>query len=194
MALDLEKMHTSRAKTERIPEGTYPARVSAIIDLGIQDQTDWKTGEPTEPKARVLITWELPTETIEVEHNDGEVEMLPRLISKEYTLSSYEASNLMKLVSVLKPGLKSLVELLDIPCMLNVGSTINGNAKVVSVVPSPKGMEVDALSKPATHFDFDAPNEELFLTLPTWVRIKIKEANNYSGFADEWGAQEDEAA
>lgn len=196
MALDLEKMHTARAKAERIPEGTYPARVAAIIDLGIQDQTDWKTGEPTDPKARVLITWELPTETIEVEHNDGTVEMLPRLISKEYTLSNYEASNLMKLVGVLKPKLKTLVELLDIPCLLNVGSTVNGNAKVVSVVPAPRGMEIDQLSKPATHFDFDDPSEELFLTLPTWVRIKIKEANNYEGFADGWGADtdEDEAA
>jgi hypothetical protein len=193
MALSLEKMHTARAKVDRIPEATYPARISAIIDLGIQDQTDWKTGEATEPKARVLITWELPTETMEIEHNDGTVEVLPRLISKEYTLSNYEASNLMKLVAVLKPGLKSLVELLDMACMVSVGSTINGNAKVVSVMAAPKGMEVDELNKPASHFDFDAPSEEIYLTLPSWVRTKLKEANNYEGFADEWGAQEEAA-
>ena len=194
MALELEKMHTARAKQERIPEGTYMARVTSIVDLGIQEQTDWKTGEPTDPKARVLVTWELPTETITVEHNDGTEEELPRLISKEYTLSNYDQSNLMKLIAVLKPGLKTLTELLNIECMVNVGSTVNGNAKIVSVVTSPKGMPVPELAKEASYFDFDDPSEDLYLNLPSWVRMKIKSAENYTGFADEWGNPEEGAA
>ncbi len=190
MALNLEKMHTARAKQERIPEGTYMSRITSVIDLGIQEQTDWKTGEVTDPKPRVLITWELPTETIVVEHADGTSEDLPRLISKEYTLSNYEQSNLMKLVAVLKPGLRELVELLDIECMVNVGSTVNGNAKIVSVVTSPKGMSVPALSKDPSCFDFDDPAEDLYQLLPSWVRIKIQSAENYTGFADDWDEKE----
>lgn len=188
MALNLEKMHTVRAKAERIPDGTYMARVAAVIDLGIQEQTDWQTGESTDPKPRALLTWELPTETIAVEHNDGEVENVPRLISKEYTLSSYEQSNLMKLVKILHPKLKVLTELLDISCMVSVGSTANGNAKVTSVIAAPNGMPVPELTKAASHFDFDNPSEDMFLTLPDWVRVKIRSAENYSGFADKWGA------
>jgi hypothetical protein len=194
MALDLEKMHTAQAKQERIPEGTFMARISSIVDLGVQPQTDWKTGEPTDPKPRVLATWELPTETITVVHNDGTEEELPRLISKEYTLSNYDKSNLMKLLAVLKPTCKSLTELLDIECMVNVGSTVNGNAKIVNVVTPPKGMPVPELTKPAAYFDFDQPTEDLFLTQPQWVRTKIKDAENYTGFADLWGQNEEAAA
>lgn len=193
MALNLEKMHVARAKEERIPEGTYMGRFSAVIDLGIQPQTDWQTGEPTDPKARVLITWTLPTETIEREHDDGTVEKLPRLISKEYTLSNYDQSNLMKLVKVMAPGLKDLTELLGQACMVSIGSTVNGNAKVTSVVKAPAGMPIDELESQPQHFDFDNPDQELFLLLPQWVRNKIKEANNYTGFADEW-VREEEAA
>ncbi len=191
MALQLEKMHTSRAKAERVPDGTYMARIASIIDLGIQEQTDWKTQEPTDPKPRVLVTWELPTETIEVEHNDGEIENMPRLISKEYTLSNYDRSNLMKLISVLKPSLKVLTELLDETCMVNVGSTINGNAKITSVISAPNGMPIDPLSKPPVNFDFDTPAEDMYVLQPAWVRMKIKSAENYNGFADNWGAQEE---
>lgn len=189
MSLDLEKMH-NRAKFPRVDEGTYPARVCTVCDLGVQEQTDWKTGEVIDPKPRVLITWELPTELIESEQSDGSIEEVPRLISKEYTLSNFERSNLMQLIKAIKPGLGTLTELLDTPCMVNVGSTVNGNAKVTSVMPSPKGMPVPELTKPAAHFDFDNPDEALFLEMPRWVRVKIKGAENYSGFADEWGVED----
>ena len=189
MTLNIEKLQTNYSKQERIPEGTFMARISSIIDLGIQDQTDWQTGEPTDPKARVLVTWELPTETIEVEHNDGTKEDLPRLISKEYTLSNYDQSNLMKLIGILKPKLVELTELLDMTCMVSIGSTSNGNAKITAVVQPPSGMPIADLSKPASFFDFDAPEEELFMSLPNWVRTKVRDANNYTGFADTWVAE-----
>ena len=193
MALDLQKMHTARANIERIPEGTYMSRFSAVIDLGVQPQTDWKTGEATDSKPRVLLTWELPTETIEINHEDGSVEHLPRLISKEYTSSNYDQSNLMKLIKVMKAGLGNLSELLDVECMVSVGSTVTGNAKVVNCVPVPSGMEVDELSKPAVSFDFDSPDQDVFLSLPNWIRNKILDAENYTGFADDWGVDEEAA-
>lgn len=193
MALELEKMH-NRAKVERVEDGTYPARICSIIDLGIQEQTDWKTNEPTEPKPRILVTFELPGELIETEQSDGTVDQMPRLISKEYTQSNFERSNLMKLVSALKPGLKTLTELIDIPCLVTIGSTVNGNAKVMTVVTAPKGMPVPELNKDPMFFDFEAPEEEKFLDMAPWIRIKVKSAINYNGFADEWGNDETEAA
>jgi len=192
MALELEKMH-NRAKVERVEDGTYPARVCTIVDLGIQEQTDWKTQEPTEPKPRLLMTFEMPGELIEVEQGDGTVDQMPRLISKEYTQSNFERSNLMKLVTALKPKLKTLTELLDEPCLITVGSTVNANAKVTSVVKAPKGMPVPELNKAASYFDFEAPDEEQFLDLAPWIRIKIKSAVNYNGFADDWGNDEVDA-
>lgn len=186
MALNLEAMHTQRAKAARIEDGTYPARFSAIIDLGIQAQTDWQTGEATDPKPRVLITWTLPTETMEREHEDGTVEVIQRMISKEYTLSNHEKSNIVALVKSMGTPMSDLTALLNLPCMVEVGSTMNNNAKVVNCVKTPKTMPVDELTNPPTYFDFDNPDKDLFLSLPAWAQDKIKDAENYSGFADGW--------
>jgi len=186
MTLHLNGMGTPKTKSPRIEEGTYMARIVAIIDLGLQAQTDWQTGEPSESKKRVLITWELPTERISITDEDGEVEDLPRWISKEYTLSNYEQSNLMKLLSGLAPDIKDLQELLDRQCMISVGSTSGGNAKVTGVVKPPMGMDVPPLENDSSYFDFDSPDEDLFKSQIGWIRQKVMDAENYTGFADQW--------
>lgn len=69
---------TGGKKTDfgRVEDGTHMARVVQIIDLGMQQQTDWKTGEARtwddgKPmiKPEVFITFEFPTERIDI---DGE--------------------------------------------------------------------------------------------------------------------------
>lgn len=189
MSLNLESMQSSRKKAPRIEEGTYMARISSIIDLGIQPMTDYKTGDPTESKARALVTWTLPTETVEVERDNGEVETMARVISKEYTLSNDDRSNLMKLITALNPSIKVLSDLLNIESMVSIGSTVNGNAKVTNVVKAPAGMPIEALAREPVFFDFDAPNREAFDAQPNWIKDKILDAENYSGFADEWVAE-----
>lgn len=186
MALNLEKMHTAAATQDRIPEGTYMSRVSALIDCGIQPQTDWKTGAEAPSKARILLTWELPTETMTIKHNDGEEEEVTRYMSKEYTSSNNEKANIVKLASAMINGSPNLVQLLDIESMVSVGSTSTGNAKIVSCVKAPKGMPVPPLTKPAVAFDFDEPEEEIFKGLAPWIQSKIMGAENYNGFADSW--------
>ena len=189
MTLELNKMTSGKAKAPRIEEGTYMARIVSIIDLGIQPQTDWQTGDATDPKPRALFTWELPTETIKIADEDGNVENKPRWMSKEYTLSNYEMSNLYKLLVALgKKDIVTLDELLNIECMVTIGSTVNGNAKIVAVVPAPKGMPVPELATEAKFFDFDSPSEELYDLQPDWIKEKIQDAVNYEGFADEWSS------
>lgn len=191
MSLEIAHMNAARPKAERIPEGTYPARLISIVDLGIQPQTDWQTGEATDPKARVLFTWELPTETLEITDDDGNVSFKARRISKEYTLSNFDQSNLMKLIKALSAGekLTSLTQMLGYACMVNIGSTVNGNAKVTTVMKAPDSMPVDDPSEEPMHFDFDNPDENLFLQQANWIKEKIKEAENYTGFADDWGVE-----
>lgn len=194
MTLELNKMTSGKTKAPRIEEGTYMARIASIIDLGIQPQTDWQSGEATDPKPRALFTWELPTETIEITNEDGEIEDKPRWMSKEYTLSNYEMSNLYKLLVALgKKSTVRLEELLNTECMVTIGSTINGNAKIVAVVPSPKGMPIPELANDSRFFDFDNPDCDLYETQPEWIREKIKDAVNYDGFAEEWAIADDSA-
>jgi len=194
MTLVLKNVKTGGAKKDlgRIPDGTYPARIAQVVDFGIQPQTDYQTGAPTESKPRLMITFEVPSERIKFEDKEGNEVDRPRWIGKEYTISTFEKSNLMKLVQTLKPDAASFDQLLDLPCLLSVGSTKTGNAKVTNVMQVMAGVEVPELENPATYFDFDVPDQELYMSLPRWQREKIKEAENYSGFADTWLEETDE--
>ena len=180
-------MKAGSSQQERIPEGTYMGRVVSVVDLGMQVKTNWKTGEEEGFKPELLITWELPSERITVTDEDGNETDKARWISKTYTASNNEKSNLYKLVNMLKPGAADVTDLINIPCMVSVGSTVTGNAKITSVIKAPSGMEVPPLETDESFFDFDAPQEELFLKQPAWVQDKIMGAENYSGFADAWG-------
>lgn len=191
MSLEIDHMNAARPKAERIAEGTYPATLISVVDLGIQPQTDWQTGEATDPKPRLLCTWELPTEVQEFTEDDGEVIEKPRLISKEYTLSNFDQSNLMKLIKAISGGKKvsNVSELLGTACMVNIGSTVTGNAKITSVMLAPKGLEVGAPFHQPISFDFDAPDQDLFEGQIGWIQNKIRGAINYTGWADKWGVE-----
>lgn len=168
----------------RLEDGNHLARIVSVIDLGLQAQTDWQTKEATDPKKIVMITFETPTELITYKDKEGNEVTKPRWISKDYNLSMHEMAALRKLVDAIKPDIKSLDELLNVPCMINIGSTVTGNAKIVGVSKPMKGMEIGELYGDAFHFDFSHPNMELFNGLLKWQQNKIKDALDYDGFAD----------
>ena len=186
MTLQIKEMGTPRTKAPRIPEGTYMGRIQSIVDLGLQPQTDYQTGEPIASKNKVLFTWELPSERITIEDDEGNEVSKPRWISKEYTISNFQRAGLMELVNALSPNISELSELLDFPCMISIGSTRTGNAKVTSVVKPPAGMDVPVLENDPIAFNYSDPSEEDFIPLVGWVKEKIKDAEDYNGFADGW--------
>ena len=192
MTLILDEVKESGKKKQdwgRIPEGTYPARIAQVIDFGIQPQTAWDTGDAIDSKPIVFITWEFPTSRIELDNDDGTTS-LPRWQGKEYTVSRHEKSNLMKLVGSLKRDLRSLDEFCNLPSMVQMASTSSGNAKIAAVLPPMSGMDVAPLENDAVFFDFDHPTQESFEALKPWQQRKVKEAENYTGFADTWGEEE----
>ena len=162
----------------------------SVIDNGLQVQTDWETQKTTDkdgneipPKRTVTFTFETPDETIDVKDGDDTVTK-PRWIQKEYPLTRHEKSGLTKIINALNPDVKTLDEFLNVPCMITIGSTKNDKAKVTGISKPMKGMEVPELFGESFHFDFDNPNMELFNGLLKWQQDKIKEALNYTGFAD----------
>jgi len=186
MSLKVNEIKQPAKKTDygRLEDGNHLARIVSVIDMGLQAQTDWQTKEATDPKKIVMITFETPNETITIKDKEGNEEDKPRWISKDYTLSFHEMAALRKLVDALNPELESLDELLNTPCMINIGSTVSNNAKIVGVSKPMKGMEVPELYGDAFQFDFSHPNMELFNGLLKWQQEKIKEALDYNGFAD----------
>lgn len=76
---------------EPIEEGMFHAVCYSIIDLGTQyNKTFNKSAR------RVLITWEIPNQRLDIKSDDGQTVSMPRAISKEYTLSLHEKASLRK--------------------------------------------------------------------------------------------------
>lgn len=193
MTLEISKIKSSGAKKKypRLTDGTHLARIYQVVDLGMQERTDWETKEPTDPKNMVMVSWEIPGETIEIEEEDGTTTTKPKVISKEYVLSTHEKAGLMKLLGAIAPKATSLAELLNVPCMLQIGSTSTGNAKVANVMACPAGIDVKELFNESVFFDFDNFDQGLFDTLYNWQQEKIKSALNWKEPAEEKSAKED---
>lgn len=167
----------------RVEDGTFPARVVQIIDLGQQVQTDFQTGEPkvyedgnTVIKPEVFINFEFPTERIEIDGVDK-----PRWLGKQYVLSAHEKSSLYSLMQATAPGSSNVGDALTKAATVTVGSTSSGNAKITGVAPLMKGMAVPELENPTTVFDFDEPDMDVFDKLPAWIKSKIQVAVNFNG-------------
>jgi hypothetical protein len=208
MALDLEQSNSSKSDFGRVADGSYPARVAQIIDIGRQQETAWVGGkavpqyyivgddgkavkndegyakksgkESSMPciQPKVFVTFELPTETIEIEGEDR-----PRWQSKEYNITNSGA--LIKMVKALNPEASKISDIAGSPCMISIGSTESGNAKIASVSPMMKGLEVAELANDPVVFDMDNPDLEVFNKLPEFLRNKIKAAKNFEGSAIE---------
>jgi len=177
------KTSSNKKDFGRLEDGPALARIVSIIDLGNQDQTDWQTGEATKPQDKAMITFETPDECITYE-KDGEEITAPRWISKEYTISMNDKAALYKLIMSLDPELGDLGELLNVPCQITIGSTSGNKAKIIGVSKPMKGSVVGELKNDSFHFDFSNPDMAIFNNLPQWIQDKIKDANDYNGFAD----------
>jgi len=181
---EVAKEEPKKSSIPRLPEGTYMARVLSVVDFGLQEQTDWKTGKEVEPKPTVMITFQIPSLTVDVEDENGETKKLPRYIGKEYNLSTYERSNLMKMINAIAPQVKDLNELLNVQAMVQVGSTVNDKAKITAVMACPDGMEVAELISETSYFDATHPEYDLFKVLPEWQQERIESALNWKGWPD----------
>ena len=109
-------------KRELIPAGNYIARCYQMIEIGTVNEIIQGTAKQL---TKVRIGWELPTELRVFDETKGEQ---PLIISKEYTLSLNEKSNLRKMLASWRG--KDFTEaeakcfditvLVGIPCMLNI--------------------------------------------------------------------------
>lgn len=163
-----------------VPEGMHHAICYALYDLGTQYNE--KYGKFAQ---KVLITWELPDERIEIE---GEGEK-PRAISKKYTLSLHEKAILRKDLESWRGksftpeelvGF-SLTKLLGVNCMLQVihnkkETKIYSN--ITSIVPLMKNMEKKEPENRIRYFSFDE-HDIIPEDTPGWIIDIIKSSEEW---------------
>ena len=176
MSLEIIEVTDSGSKDfPRLEEGTYPARIVRIIELGTQAKTNWQTGEqecyedgtPIFQK-KVWVDFELPTETIDI---GGEAK--PRWQGKEYTLSFHPKAALMAVVNSIGEKVTNLSQIVDKPLMIQIGSTSGGKAKVAGVSKIMKGLVVDPLVNTPIIFDIDDPDMDVLEKIPNFLKEKI---------------------
>ena len=170
-----------------IDAGTYPAVCVGIVDLGEQYSETFKKYSD-----KLLIIWEIPSQTIEI---DGEPK--PRWISKDFAASLHEKSGLHKmLVSWRGKAFSeqeltedangfmqfSVLEMLGAGCFLQIIMEEKDSGmynKITSVISLPSGMTAPTTETPLISFDIDAWDDEVFNSLPEWIRERIKKSTQY---------------
>jgi len=171
---------------QEVKAGTYSARCIKVLDLGTQQsnfngEISWKR--------QVLIIWEIPSEL-----KEGTTD--PLTISKFYTLSLHEKSNLgidltswrgRAFTEKEKQGF-DITKLLGVPCMLNVITSDKGKSKVGSLMPLLKGTEIAEQITPSLSFavdDYQNGKKEAFNQLSEGIRNIILRAKEFEGIEKE---------
>ena len=172
-----------------IEPGLHHAICYAIDDLGHQYNKKYENYQH-----KVLITWELPDERIQIEKEDG-VYDLPRAISRQYTLSLNQKAYLRKDLETWRGRNFSekelegfdLTRLLGVNCTLQVMHNTKDDktyANVAAVVPLQKHLEKKEPENPTRYFSFEE-GRDISENTPEWV-VKIIHQSK------EWTEPEDE--
>ena len=168
----------AKPKVPPVEAGVYMAVCIGFIDLGEQYSEKFKNYS-----CKGMYVWELPGETIEI---DGEQK--PRQLSKEFTISGSNKSNLRKFIESWNSKSYSDEEFMEFdvfeqigkPCQLNVVlNETKEYANVDNLMPLPKGFPAPTTDTKPIMWDMDAWNDEVFAELPEWIQDKIKKSQQY---------------
>jgi hypothetical protein len=163
-----------------IEEGTHLGVCCMLIDLGMQYSEVYKNSS-----RKVLIGWEIPDETIELD--DGPH---PRTITKQYTASLGESANLRQDLAAWRgrdfTGAEleafDLRNIVGKSCLINViHKESNGKtyANIQNIMALPKGMQPGKLADKPLVYDIDADPPEMVDSLPKWIAERIKKSESY---------------
>lgn len=164
-----------------IPDGTYRGVCSMIVDLGaMYSERYGKT------QRKVMIAWELPDETIEV---NGKTER--RTVSSRYTATLGSQGNLRRDLITWRgrdftdeelAGF-DLKNILGKSCLLTITNSKGQDGKnytnVSGVARLMKGMEPSELEKEPLCFDLDSATLDDVDALPVWIGDQIKKSVTY---------------
>jgi len=168
-----------------IPSGNHIARCYGMVQIGtVKEETGIYAGKETH---KVRISWETPHET----HDFGKG-LQPFSVHKEFTLSMHEKATLRKYLESWrgKAFTETEAEAFDItkligkPCMINVIHKTSGKgnsyADISSIATLPKGLECPNQINQTVELSFDNWNQNVFDSLPDFLKDKIKSSKEYS--------------
>ena len=175
---------SAKTKREIVPSGTHIARCYSMIDIGT---VEWEYAGETKWTKKVRFTFELPHEMREFSG-----EQKPMVISKEYTKSLHEKSNLRKDLEGWRGKSFSNQELSGFELTDVLGSECNvsiihktsksGNefAQIGSISSITKGSKCpEQINENFVFNYYDNFNEEWLELQPDWIQDQIKGTDEY---------------
>ncbi len=169
------------------PAGTHVARVFSIVHLGTHKK-EGKDGKPWEV-AESRITFELPLETKVFKEGDAPK---PIVITKKYTESLGEKSNLRKLIEAVigvslidaEAYAFDMHEIIGKSCMITIKHKVNESnnekyAYVESTNALMKGVECPPQVNPSYIFTVVPFEDDKFSKLPEFIQKEIMESPEY---------------
>lgn len=173
------------------PEGLHVARCVAMVDLGTHEDTG-KFG--TKRQRKIRLSFELPDELAVFNEEKGEQ---PYVISREFTFSMHEKAALRLFLEAWR-GKKftnseaatfDVGTLLKVPAMLNVMHTSLGQggrvyANVGAASRLPKNTVCPPQITPTTIFSLAEFDQEVFDSLPEWLRTKVSDSDEYKAMVN----------
>ena len=177
-------------KAAPVSSGVHQAVCYSVVDCGTQPAFP---GSKYAPSRKVVLTFELPDETITLER-EGKQVVLPRAISATFGLSLGKKANLRReLESWRGRGFTDeelrgfdLKNVLGKNCQVNVvHENKNGEtyANIKNIMPLGKGMTAAAAVNPQLYFsldDFLAATEKVWPSnMPEWLQGKIQQSDEY---------------
>lgn len=175
-------IHIPKPKvSEQIEAGTYIARCYSMIHIGT---VEFEYQGQKKSSNKVRITFELPTET--KVFKEGEPAR-PYSISAEYALSLHKKSNLRPVLEGWRGKAFTdeeaenfeISKLVGVPAFLNIIHNEKGYAEISSISRLPKGMECPPQVNTSQILDYENFNEELFNSLPDFLKKKIESSVEY---------------
>ena len=182
----------------KLENGVYTAISSMLIDLGFQ-----KSVLDNNVRRKFMMVWTIVGEFIEVNK-----EQLPRVMSKEYTLSLNEKSNLRKDLQAWRGQAFTeeelqgfdLLTVMNKPCQLQIineeknGKTYNN---ISAIMAMPKGMTVEPLQETTVFITNNPETWNNWEKIPKWIKEKIKKAEGFENselkqFVDEFEKMEEQ--
>lgn len=171
----------SRVEIKKIEDGVYTAVSTMLIDLGIQQNDTFK-----KKQRKIMIVWEILGETIEIDGKE-----LPRIISKEYTLSLGEKSTLRKDLQAWRGRAFStdelegfdLINILNVPCQIQIINVENNEKtypNIAAIMAMPKGMTVEGTEETIYFNTYEPETWSAFSKIPKWIQDKIRKCENVS--------------
>lgn len=182
----------------KLENGVYTAISSMLIDIGGQ-----KSPLDNNIRRKFMMVWTIVGEFIEVNK-----EQLPRVMSKEYTLSLNEKSNLRKDLQAWRGQAFTeeelqgfdLLTVMNKPCQLQIineeknGKTYNN---ISAIMAMPKGMKVEPLEETTVFITNNPETWNNWEKIPKWIKEKIKKSEGFEGsdlkqFIDEYEKAEEQ--